>query len=54
MYRKAALWRCLHLLLLSLHRTVGVPEIGADYEHLPDSLRQVLHRVHCICSMQRY
>ena len=51
--RRVVVWQCLHLLLLALHRLRGAPAISAEYEHLPASLRQILHIAYCIRALQR-
>ena len=51
--RKVCLWRSLHLLLLASHRVRCVKAIGADYEHVPASLRQVMHIAYCVSALQR-
>jgi len=53
LHRKLALWRSLHLLLLASHRVRCVKAIGADYEHVPASLRQVMHLAYCVTALQR-
>lgn len=50
---KRTLWQSLHVLLLASHRVRCVPRIGADWEDVPASLRQVMHTSYCYQALHR-